>query len=117
EKFYDHEINYRRNMNYPPFVALINVLIKNVDFSKAAYTASELARLIKQADQDQALRVLGPASAPLSRLKGEHRMQVLIKTRHRLRAREALDAAMSELRQAGQDLRVITVEVDPINLM
>jgi primosomal protein N' (replication factor Y) len=117
EKFYDHEINFRRNMHYPPFVALINALVKHHDFAKAAYAASELARLLKEADKEKALRVLGPAPAPLSRLKGEHRMQVLIKTRYRRQAREALDAAMAELKEMGQDLKMITVEVDPVNLM
>lgn len=117
EKFYDHEINFRRNMHYPPFVALINALIKHQDFAKAAFAASELARLLKEADKENVLKVLGPAPAPLSRLKGEHRMQVLIKTRYRRQAREALDAAMAELKAIGQDLKMITVEVDPVNLM
>ncbi len=117
EKFYDHEINFRRNLHYPPFVALINALVKHHDFARAAYAASELARLLKEADTENALRVLGPAPAPLSRLKGEHRMQVLIKTRYRRQAREALDAAMAELKETGQDLKMITVEVDPVNLM
>ena len=117
EKFYEREIHFRRNMHYPPFVALINALIKHTDFGKAAYTASELAQRIKAADAEQTLKVLGPAPAPLARLKGEHRMQVLIKTRYRQQAREALDAAMLGLKEANQDLRMITIEVDPVNLM
>ena len=117
EKFYEREIHFRRNMHYPPFVALINVLIKHTDFGKAAYLASELAQRIKAADPENVLKVLGPAPAPLSRLKGEHRLQVLIKTRYRRQAREALDAAMLGLKEAQQDLKMITIEVDPVNLM
>src|SRR5262249_23782920 len=117
ENFYDHEINFRRNMHYPPFVALINALVKHQDFAKAAFASSELARLLREADSEKVLKVLGPAHAPLARLKGEHRMQVLIKTKYRRQAREALDAAMAELKEIGQDLKMITVEVDPVNLM
>ena len=117
EKFYAREIHFRQNMHYPPFVALINALVKNADFGKAAYLASELAQRIKAADAEKVLKVLGPAPAPLARLKGEHRMQVLIKTRYRRQAREALDAAMLGLKDAGQDLRPVTIEVDPVNLM
>lgn len=117
EKFYEHEIHFRRNMHYPPFVALINALVKHTDFAKAAYTASELAERIKAADAEKLLKVLGPAPAPLSRLRGEHRMQVLIKTRYRRQAREALDSAMIGLKETGQDLKMITIEVDPVNLM
>ncbi len=117
EKFYAREIHFRQNMHYPPFVALINVLIKNADFGKAAYLASELAQRIKSADAEKVLKVLGPAPAPLARLKGEHRLQVLIKTRYRRQAREALDAAMLGLKETQQDLRPVTIEVDPVNLM
>ncbi len=117
EKFYDHEINFRRNMRYPPFTALINVLVKHSEFTKAASLATDLARSIKTADAENVLRVLGPAPAPIARLKGEHRLQVLIKTRYRREAREALDAAMLKLKEAGEDLRMATVEVDPVSLM
>ena len=85
--------------------------------ARAGGQADELARLLKEADTEKVLKVLGPAPAPLARLKGEHRMQVLIKTRYRRQAREALDAAMAELKEIGQDLKMITVEVDPVNLM
>jgi len=44
-------------------------------------------------------------------------LQVLVKTRYRQQAREALDAAMLGLKEANQDLRMITIEVDPVNLM
>lgn len=117
EKFYEHEIHFRRNMHYPPFVALINALVKHTEFSKAAFLASELAQAIKAADQEKLLKVLGPAPAPLARLKGEHRLQVLIKTRYRRQAREALDAAMLGLKEANLDLKMISIEVDPVNLM
>jgi primosomal protein N' (replication factor Y) len=117
EKFYEHEIHFRNNMHYPPFVALINVLIKHTEFAKAALLASELAQRVKAADQEKLLKVLGPAPAPLARLKGEHRLQVLIKTRYRRQAREALDAAMLGLKEANLDLKMISIEVDPVNLM
>jgi primosomal protein N' (replication factor Y) (superfamily II helicase) len=117
EGFYEHEINFRRNMRYPPFVALINILVKHSEFAKAASLATELAGLIRAADNENVLRVLGPAPAPIARLKGEHRVQVLIKTRYRRQAREALDAAMSTMKEAGRDLRLVTIEVDPVSLM
>jgi primosomal protein N' (replication factor Y) len=117
EGFYEHEINFRRNMRYPPFVALINILVKHGEFAKAAGLATELAGLIRAADTENVLRVLGPAPAPIARLKGEHRVQVLIKTRYRRQAREALDAAMSAMKEAGRDLRMVTIEVDPVSLM
>jgi len=117
EKFYEHEIHFRQQMRYPPFVALINVLIHHAEYAKATTVAAEFARLLKAADKEQALRILGPAPAPLARIKGEHRLQVLIKTKNRRVAREALDAAMLALKEQAWDLRMLHVEVDPVSLM
>lgn len=117
EKFYRHEIHYRQEMRYPPFALLINLLIRHSELPKAAATAAELVRQLRLADHGKVLRVLGPAPAPLARIRGEHRLQVLIKTRHRREAREALDAAMSALRENGFDGRLVTIDMDPVTLM
>jgi primosomal protein N' (replication factor Y) len=117
EKFYRHEIHYRQEMRYPPFALLINLLIRHSELPKAASTAAELVRQLRLADSAKVLRVLGPAPAPLARIRGEHRLQVLIKTRHRREAREALDAAMNALRENGFDGRLVTIDMDPVTLM
>jgi primosomal protein N' (replication factor Y) (superfamily II helicase) len=117
DKFYEHEIHYRQEMRYPPFALLINLLIRHPELPKAAATAAEVVRQLKAADREKVLRVLGPAPAPLARIRGEHRLQVLIKTRHRREAREALDAAMNALRENGFDQRLVTIDMDPVSLM
>jgi primosomal protein N' (replication factor Y) len=117
EKFFEHEIHLRREMHYPPFVTLINLLIRHREYNAAARIAAELARHLKAADSSGALRVLGPATAPLGRLKGEHRLQILLKTSNRRLARKALDAAMMQLPDAGYDPRHVSVEVDPVSLL
>ena len=60
------------------------------------------------------LRVLGPAPAPLGKLRGEYRAQLLIKGSHRKRMREALLAAIA----ARPELqRRVVVDVDPISVL
>jgi len=117
EEFYKHEIVFRRTMNYPPFSALINVLVHDKDFDKANGTASEFARELRGAAKGAGIRVLGPAPAAISRIRGEYRFQVLIKSQSRARAREALDIAMDRVTASGHNPRSISVEVDPMNLM
>jgi len=116
-KFYEHEIRYRREMRYPPFALLINLLVRHQDLTKAAATGAELVRLLKASDPQRSMRVLGPAPAPIGRIRGEHRLQVLIKSRHRREAREALDKAMRSLRENGFDPRLVTIDTDPVSLM
>lgn len=117
EEFYRREIVFRRTMHYPPFAALINVLIHDKDHDRANGTASEFARELRVAARDSGIRVLGPAPAPISRIRSEYRFQVLIKAQSRSRAREALDVAMDRVTSAGHNPRSISVEVDPMNLM
>jgi primosomal protein N' (replication factor Y) len=117
EEFYRREIVFRRTMHYPPFTALINVLIHDKDYDRANGAASAFARELREAGKESSMRVLGPAPAAISRIRGEYRFQVLIKARSRTRAREALDVAMDRVSADGHSLRAISIEVDPINLM
>ena len=117
DAFYRREIGFRRNLHYPPFTGLINLLIHDKDRERAASAASDVARLLREAAQDKPLRVLGPAPAPLARLRGEYRFQILIKTTNRKRAREALDYAMDRLGDVSVSSRMVQVEVDPVSLM
>ena len=117
EQFYKREIEFRRTMHYPPFAALINVGVHDKDRQRAADTAGEIARNLRETARASSARVLGPAPAPLARLKGEYRFQVLIKAGSRTHAREALDHAMERAESSGRNLRSILVEVDPLSLM
>ncbi|HWP43519.1 MAG TPA: primosomal protein N', partial [Blastocatellia bacterium] len=117
EEFYQREISFRRSMHYPPFTALINICIHDKEFDRANLASIDLARELREATTDSSLRVLGPAPAPIARLKGEHRFQILIKARSRARAREALDAAMDRAMALGHNPRSISIEVDPVSLM
>ncbi len=117
DEFYRREISFRRSMHYPPFSALINICVHDKEFDRAAAASADLARELREAAGDNSLRVLGPAPAPLARLKGEHRFQILIKARSRRRAREALDFAMDRVLAAGHNSRSISIEVDPVSLM
>ena len=117
EEFYRREIVFRRTMHYPPFAALINVLIHDKDFDRAGSTASDFARELRDAAKGSGIRVLGPAPAAISRMRSEYRFQVLIKAQNRARAREALEVAMDRVTGAGHNPRSINIEVDPVNLM
>ncbi|HEX8136687.1 MAG TPA: primosomal protein N' [Pyrinomonadaceae bacterium] len=115
--FYAEEIRYRRNLSYPPFVALASLLVHGEDLTRVQATAAEIKRALEEANQERACRILGPAPAPLARLKGEHRIQLLLKSRSRPQLRQVIDVALAEAATHGADLRSVNIEIDPINLM
>ena len=117
EGFYNEEIRYRQNHSYPPFVALASFLIHGPDLNKVRADSLELRKQLDLANKNRSCRILGPAPAPLSRLKGEHRFQLLIKSRSRQQVRLTADTALKALLNRGVNLRSINLEIDPASMM
>jgi primosomal protein N' (replication factor Y) len=115
--FYHEEIHYRKNLSYPPFVSLASLLVHGEDYTRAQTTAAEIRKALDEANRERHCRILGPAPAPLARLRGEHRIQLLVKSRNRTHLRQTIDIAFAEIAARGHDLRAVNVEIDPINLM
>jgi primosomal protein N' (replication factor Y) len=112
--FFEREIAYRRGMRYPPAVALVNTVVRGRTFDEAMQAACEIVRRLEPATLAGAFAILGPAPAPLSRLRGEHRVQFFVKGARRAEMRNALKdvlAGMPELR------RRVTIDVDPLNVL
>jgi primosomal protein N' (replication factor Y) len=110
--FYRDELTFRQSMRYPPAVALINVVVK----ARTREAAMEDAGVIVGALRVPGLgpyRVLGPAPAPLVRLKGEHRAQLFIKGTQRKAMREALQTV---LESRAEIRRRAIVDVDPMSV-
>jgi primosomal protein N' (replication factor Y) len=109
--FYETEIKYRRTMRYPPQVALVNVVVRGKTLEDAMSAARAIANDTRAAT---GFALLGPAPAPLMKLRGEHRAQFLLKGTNRRIMREALQLAVS--RHAALAKR-ISVDVDPLSML
>jgi len=117
EGFYDEELRYRQNHSYPPFVALASFLVHGPDLGRVRNDSLELRKQLDAVNRERKCRILGPAPAPLSRLKGEHRFQILIKSRSRKSLREIADAALKAAGDGGVNLRSVNLEIDPVSIM
>jgi primosomal protein N' (replication factor Y) len=111
--FYRDELKFRQAMRYPPAVALINVIVKAQTRPAAMEDAGAIAQAMRLPGVD-AWRVLGPAPAPLGRLKGEHRAQLFIKGTQRNAMRRAL---LTVLESRPELKRRTIVDVDPMSVL
>jgi len=109
--FYDTEVKYRRAMRYPPQVAMVNVVVRGRSFGEAMDAARDLA---DEARGSKGFVILGPAPAPLTKLRGEHRVQFFLKGTSRKAMREALQLAVS--RKPSLAKRV-SIDVDPLSML
>jgi primosomal protein N' (replication factor Y) len=121
--FYQQEARFREELAYPPFARLINLLLEGnaeARVSKYSKAIEEIAlRVLRQGKKFQGqVEMLGPARAPLARLKGKCRQQMLLKGKRWLTlhdfAEEVLQRAEEEISIPGVKL---IVDVDPMNML
>jgi primosomal protein N' (replication factor Y) len=85
EDFFNYEIQFRKNLNYPPYARLIQLTIAGVDPDHTAVYASHVGQFcqkVKATSQayTHAIEILGPVIAPVSRLANRFRWHILLKS-------------------------------------
>ena len=105
-------MEFRTNLQYPPAVALINVVVKSRTLDGALADAHDLAKRIRHHGVHG--KVLGPAPAPLSKIRDEHRAQIFLKGHQRKPMRAALRIALDERPELK---RRTIVDVDPVSVI
>ncbi len=112
--FFAKEIGYRQAMHYPPLTAMVNIVVKGSDARAALADAATLAQHLRTNAGVGRFTVLGPAPAPMAKLRGEYRAQLFLKGSHRPSMREAVLAALAaepEMR------RRVSVDIDPVSIL
>ncbi len=110
------EMQYRRWMHYPPYAVLANVVVQSERLEEATAWASVLGRWFQQTRLER-VRVLGPAAAPISRLKRIYRYHFVLKGERRQALGEALRAMLDFAVAQEIPRRNLVVDVDAVHLM
>ena len=112
EPFFLAEMKFRKSMRYPPVVSMVSAIVRADSMQKAMRNASDLVKGLR--NESDGFQILGPAPAPISRLRGEHRAQIFLKGNQRRRMREALQGV---LERHPKLRRRVTVDVDPLTVL
>lgn len=115
EAFYEREMRYRRALRYPPVSAMVQILITDPEPFRAAEWAGKAAESLNRESQGR-LAISGPGPAPIERLRGLSRQQILVRSAGRRRMVEAVDRAIQAL-EPDVPRRAIHVDVDPMTLL
>lgn len=114
--FFDREILYRRSLGYPPFTFMAALTVLGKDLAAVTKRARHVAGLLTTHGAGR-IQVLGPALAPLARLRGVFRVQVFVKARARGRLGDALRRTLDALAAERGGTRDLIVDVDPYQLL
>ena len=114
--FVAKEMQYRRWMHYPPYAVLANVVIQSERLEEATGWSAAMGRWFQQARLDK-VRVLGPAAAPIVRLKRIYRYHFVLKAERRQTLGEALRAMLRFAEAQDIPRRNLVIDVDAVHLM
>ena len=114
--FYEKELQFRAWMHYPPYGAIANVLIRSEKLDEALSWSGELGRWLEKT-RPEGIRVLGPAAAPITRLKRDYRYHFILKSPSRERMNALLRAMLAEAAARKIPRTQVIVDVDPVWLM
>jgi len=114
--FYEKELRYRSWMHYPPYSALANVLVRSDNLDEAMRWSGVLGRWFEKT-RHEGIRVLGPAAAPIVRLKRDYRYQFVLKSASREKLNALLRSMLAYAAQQKIPRTQVIVDVDAVWLM
>jgi primosomal protein N' (replication factor Y) (superfamily II helicase) len=114
--FYEKELQFRAWMHYPPYSAIANVLIRSEKLDDALTWSGELGRWFEKT-RHEGIRVLGPAAAPITRLKRDYRYHFILKSPSREKMNALLRAMLAEAAARKIPRTQVIVDVDAVWLM
>jgi primosomal protein N' (replication factor Y) (superfamily II helicase) len=114
--FYEKELRFRSWMHYPPYSALANVLVRSDKLDEALRWSGILGKWF-ESTRHEGVRVLGPAAAPITRLKRDYRYHFVLKSPSREKLNTTLRAMLFYAAQQKIPRTQVIVDVDALWLM
>jgi primosomal protein N' (replication factor Y) len=114
--FYDKELRFRSWMHYPPYSSLANVMVRGGKLDDVLKWSGALGRWFEKT-RHEGVRVLGPAAAPIERLKRDYRYHFILKSASRQKLNSVLRAMLAEATNEDIPRTNVIVDVDALWLM
>jgi primosomal protein N' (replication factor Y) len=117
-RFSTDELKRRAQLAWPPFTRMVSLRIEGASADAVATVARQLSRVAAQhlPPASQGVRILGPAPAPIARIKGKTRWQLVLKAPTHAAMARTLDAVESALSEVPNAVRVV-IDVDPAAML
>ena len=113
--FFEKEVQFRRLLHYPPFTALATVLVRDRKIENAIRWSRALAAYFVPFE-NRGVKILGPAAAPVARLRKDYRFQFVLKSPHRSALAQALSGCLDFCASKEIPDTAVIIDVDPTNL-
>ena len=116
--FFHEEIGYRKELINPPFSQMINIVLRDENEKNVIEEAHLLANLFEfRLGDDAPIEIKGPAPAPLAKVRGKYRWQIILKSKHRKLIRRICKQVMRKYYKERKHSIALKVDVDPIGTL
>jgi primosomal protein N' (replication factor Y) (superfamily II helicase) len=120
EGFATNELVNRQQLNYPPFHKLTALRIQGPELEKVQITADQLLRrahaLKEKFPGFNEIEVLGPAAAPIAKLRNQYRYHLLLKCAQPKTLNQFVRRLIGNSKWIAKQIKVV-VDIDPLNLL
>jgi primosomal protein N' (replication factor Y) len=113
EGFAENELNHRKELFYPPYGKLMSVRIQSLNFNKLKHYVEQVQRAVGQYALGSQFQVLGPAQAPIFKIKNKYRYGILVKAASSKQIREFYKRWLERL-PPPNGVQLLP-DIDPIN--
>lgn len=116
-EFFRLEMRVRKAMQYPPFVRLARILMTGSDEGEIQAFADKVRQLVEKEVAGERIQYMGPAPAPLARVKDRYRYHIILKSQGGLALRQALTNVYNSAGFRRNRKISVVLDIDPQNLM
>jgi primosomal protein N' (replication factor Y) len=113
--FADKELRFRSWMHYPPYTSLANVLVRSDKMEEALRYSGIIGKWFESV-RHEGIRVMGPAAAPIVRLKRDYRYHFLLKAASREKLNALLRAMLAHAVAQKVPRTNVIIDVDAMSL-
>ncbi len=114
-RFAETELPIRKQFDYPPYGRMTRIVVRGSSQTQTEQFADTIAERLNRSLPDESYRLLGPAPAPMEKLRGKYRFHMILQFRSSEEMFDALREAQAKL-QPPEDLQWIA-DVDPIDML
>lgn len=115
DKFYENELNFRKQLKYPPFSQLVSLTIKGTSQNKVRKDSVVLANMLKE--KHKGIEFIGPGPCPIEKIRNKYRWRIIIKSTNKTKLARLMRNLKDYWNKIPHKNENLLMDIDPVNML